>query len=48
MISAVQGRFANLGMAKKLGLGFTLVLLLTALVAAISVLRRPAIWLFAG
>ena len=37
MISAVQGRFANLGMAKKLGLGFVLVLLLTALVAAIGV-----------
>lgn len=37
MISAVQGRFANLGMAKKLGVGFLLVLLLTALVAAIGV-----------
>jgi methyl-accepting chemotaxis protein len=37
MISAVQIRFANLGMAKKLGIGFTLVLLLTALVAAIGV-----------
>jgi len=37
MISAVQGRFANLGMARKLGLGFVLVLLLTALVAAIGV-----------
>ncbi|MDY7559784.1 methyl-accepting chemotaxis protein [Pseudomonas sp. 10B1] len=37
MISAVQARFANLGMAKKLGIGFTLVLLLTALVAAIGV-----------
>lgn len=37
MISAVQGRFANLGMAKKLGVGFALVLLLTALVAAIGV-----------
>eukprot|EP01132_Coremiostelium_polycephalum_P012302 gene12302-15037_t len=37
MISAVQRRFANLGMAKKLGLGFALVLLLTALVAAIGV-----------
>jgi methyl-accepting chemotaxis protein len=37
MISAVQGRFANLGMAKKLGLGFVLVLLLTAVVAAIGV-----------
>ena len=37
MISGVQRRFANLGMAKKLGLGFTLVLLLTALVAAIGV-----------
>jgi methyl-accepting chemotaxis protein len=37
MNSAVQGRFANLGMAKKLGIGFALVLLLTALVAAIGV-----------
>ena len=37
MMSAVQARFANLGMAKKLGIGFVLVLLLTALVAAIGV-----------
>ena len=37
MISAAQGRFANLGMAKKLGIGFALVLLLTGLVAAIGV-----------
>ncbi|EJM87553.1 methyl-accepting chemotaxis protein [Pseudomonas sp. GM74] len=37
MNSAVQGRFANLGMAKKLGVGFVLVLLLTALVAGIGV-----------
>ncbi|MBX8565660.1 methyl-accepting chemotaxis protein [Pseudomonas cichorii] len=37
MILAIQRRFANLGMAKKLGFGFTLVLLLTALVAAIGV-----------
>ncbi|WP_425274316.1 methyl-accepting chemotaxis protein [Pseudomonas kitaguniensis] len=37
MIPAVQRRFANLGMAKKLALGFALVLLLTALVAAIGV-----------
>ncbi|TDV71922.1 methyl-accepting chemotaxis protein [Pseudomonas sp. LP_7_YM] len=37
MISAVQARFANLGMAKKLGIGFVLVLLLTALVAVIGV-----------
>ncbi|POA28434.1 methyl-accepting chemotaxis protein [Pseudomonas sp. GW460-R15] len=37
MISAVQGRFANLGMAKKLGVGFILVLMLTAVVAAIGV-----------
>ena len=37
MISAAQGRFANLGMAKKLGIGFALVLVLTALVAAIGV-----------
>ncbi|MDR7282108.1 methyl-accepting chemotaxis protein [Pseudomonas corrugata] len=33
----MQGRFANLGMAKKMGVGFVLVLLLTALVAAIGV-----------
>ncbi|MDL5598253.1 methyl-accepting chemotaxis protein [Bacillus subtilis] len=33
----MQGRFANLGMAKKLGIGFVLVLLLTALVAVIGV-----------
>ena len=37
MISGVHGHFANFGMAKKLGLGFILVLLLTALVAAIGV-----------
>ena len=37
MISGVQGQFANLGMAKKMALGFVLVLLLTALVAAIGV-----------
>ena len=37
MISAVKTRFVNLGMAKKLGIGFVLVLLLTALVAAIGV-----------
>ena len=37
MNSATSGRFANLGMAKKLGIGFTLVLLLTAVVAAIGV-----------
>ncbi|CAH0219452.1 HAMP domain-containing protein [Pseudomonas mediterranea] len=37
MISAVQRRFANLGMAKKLGIGFVMVLLLTAVVAAIGV-----------
>jgi methyl-accepting chemotaxis protein len=43
MISAVQGRFANLGMAKKLGIGFVLVLLLTALVAAIGVWSLQAI-----
>ncbi|MDQ0126465.1 methyl-accepting chemotaxis protein [Pseudomonas lini] len=33
----MQGRFANLGMAKKLAIGFVLVLLLTAVVAAIGV-----------
>ncbi|NWB91681.1 methyl-accepting chemotaxis protein [Pseudomonas agarici] len=43
MISAVQGRFANLGMAKKLGIGFALVLLLTAWVAAIGVWSLQAI-----
>ena len=37
MNSAVQGRFANLGMAKKMGVGFALVLLLTALIAVIGV-----------
>jgi methyl-accepting chemotaxis protein len=37
MISMVQRSFANLGMAKKLGSGFGLVLLLTAVVAAIGV-----------
>ncbi|MCL9654139.1 methyl-accepting chemotaxis protein [Pseudomonas protegens] len=37
MTSAASGRFANLGMAKKLGIGFSLVLLLTALVAGIGV-----------
>lgn len=37
MISGVQGPFANLGMAKKMALGFFLVLLLTALVAAIGI-----------
>ena len=37
MIPGVQGQFANLGMAKKMALGFVLVLLLTALVAAIGV-----------
>ena len=37
MKSATSGRFANLGMARKMGLGFALVLILTALVAAIGV-----------
>ena len=37
MMSAVNTRFANLSMARKLGIGFCLVLLLTALVAAIGV-----------
>ena len=37
MNSPTNGRFANLGMAKKLAIGFALVLLLTALVAAIGV-----------
>jgi len=37
MTSAASGRFANLGMAKKLSIGFALVLLLTALVAGIGV-----------
>jgi len=43
MTSAGSGRFANLGMAKKMGLGFALVLLLTALVAAIGVWSLAAI-----
>ncbi|UVL60287.1 methyl-accepting chemotaxis protein [Pseudomonas sp. B21-032] len=37
MSSAKRGFFANLGMARKLGLGFALVLLLTAVVAAAGV-----------
>nr|WP_175653697.1 methyl-accepting chemotaxis protein [Pseudomonas sp. Marseille-P9899] len=37
MKSGANGGFANLGMARKLGLGFTLVLLLTAVVAAIGI-----------
>lgn len=37
MTAAGSGRFANLGMAKKMGLGFAVVLLLTALVAGIGV-----------
>jgi methyl-accepting chemotaxis protein len=37
MKSTTSGRFANLGMTKKMGLGFSLVLLLTALVAVIGV-----------
>jgi len=43
MTSAGSGSFANLGMAKKMGLGFALVLLLTALVAAIGVWSLAAI-----
>ncbi|GLK88201.1 chemotaxis transducer [Pseudomonas turukhanskensis] len=43
MISALQRRFANLGMAKKLGTGFGLVLVLTAVVAAIGVTSLQAI-----
>jgi methyl-accepting chemotaxis protein len=43
MNSAVQGRFTNLGMAKKLGMGFLLVLLLTALVASIGIWSLQAI-----
>nr|WP_273824129.1 methyl-accepting chemotaxis protein [Pseudomonas asplenii] len=43
MISAVQGHFANLGMAKKMGIGFTLVLLLTGVVAAIGVWSLQAV-----
>ncbi len=43
MNGAVSGRFANLGMAKKMGVGFALVLLLTALVAAIGILSLQAI-----
>ncbi|CAK9888128.1 Methyl-accepting chemotaxis protein McpQ [Pseudomonas fluorescens] len=37
MSSAKRGFFANLGMARKLGLGFALVLLLTAVVAAAAI-----------
>ncbi len=37
MKSGASGGFANLGMARKLGLGFTLVLMLTAVVAAIGI-----------
>ncbi len=37
MTSASSGRFANLGMARKMGLGFAVVLALTVLVAAIGV-----------
>ncbi|NBA97285.1 HAMP domain-containing protein [Pseudomonas sp. R5(2019)] len=37
MNSATRGRFANQGMARKLGLGFAMVLSLTALVAGIGV-----------
>jgi methyl-accepting chemotaxis protein len=43
MNSATSGRFANLGMAKKLGIGFALVLLLTVLVAVIGVGSLQAI-----
>jgi len=43
MISILQRSFANLGMAKKLGSGFGLVLLLTAVVAAIGVTSLQAI-----
>ncbi|MGH8353914.1 MAG: HAMP domain-containing methyl-accepting chemotaxis protein, partial [Pseudomonas sp.] len=43
MISALQRSFANLGMAKKLGMGFGLVLLLTGVVAAIGLSSLQAI-----
>lgn len=43
MISALQRSFANLGMAKKLGTGFGLVLLLTGVVAAIGLASLQAI-----
>ncbi|UVJ42773.1 methyl-accepting chemotaxis protein [Pseudomonas sp. LS1212] len=43
MNGAVSGRFANLGMAKKMGVGFALVLLLTALVAAIGIISLQTI-----
>jgi methyl-accepting chemotaxis protein len=43
MKSTKSGRFANLGMAKKMGLGFSLVLLLTALVAVLGVWSLHAI-----
>ena len=43
MNTAIEGRFANLGMAKKLAIGFVLVLLLTAVVAVIGVWSLQAI-----
>jgi len=43
MISALGRRFTTAGMAKKLGLGFGLVLLLTGLVAALGVASLQAI-----
>jgi len=43
MSSALQRGFANLGMAKKLGMGFGLVLLLTGVVAAIGLTSLQAI-----
>ncbi|HLD65111.1 MAG TPA: methyl-accepting chemotaxis protein [Pseudomonas sp.] len=43
MISALQRSFANIAMAKKLGIGFGLVLLLTGVVAAIGLTSLQAI-----
>ncbi len=43
MLGLLRRRLADLGMAKKLAIGFTLVLLLTALVAALAVLSLHAL-----
>ncbi|TEE32374.1 methyl-accepting chemotaxis protein [Pseudomonas aeruginosa] len=44
MLGLLRRRLADLGTAKKLAIGFTLVLLLTALVAALAVLSLHALW----
>lgn len=43
MLGLLRRRLADLGTAKKLAIGFTLVLLLTALVAALAVLSLHAL-----